>query len=243
LPLKSKPDTSDIPKVINDRVRTSVRVDWAAEYIVSIHYINNYISRLNVTNCLDIGCGDGRIINELSNKYKNIKFTGIDYSKRCIQIANLYKSRENVNFKQFDVLKKNDEDLELYDLIISVEVLEHIPVNDLDKFVCKNLELLSCNGKFLFIVPHINKKVIKKHYQHFSSNSVKKLICDTSNYVIEEMIFIDSVKTLKYKFTKLLNNKHYTLNILYEKYLNYLLKHKMVNEKQCGRLVCLVRKK
>ncbi len=37
---------------------------------------------------LDLGCGPGELISELTNKFKNIEITGIDFSEKMLEISN-----------------------------------------------------------------------------------------------------------------------------------------------------------
>ena len=52
---------------------------------------------------LDIGCGQGGLFKILDKKYKNIKYTGIDFNKNMIEIA----KSENLKAKFYYLTKKN----------------------------------------------------------------------------------------------------------------------------------------
>ena len=59
-----------------------------------------------------------------------------------------------------------------YDVVTSVEVLEHIPPDKLNQFVHSIADLLNDNGYFILTVPHKNKQLNEKHYQHFTGAEV-----------------------------------------------------------------------
>jgi release factor glutamine methyltransferase len=91
---------------------------FETEYLVeqTIKKLEKYPS--NTLNILDIGTGSGCIIINLAKKL-NQKFTGIDISKKALEIAE-YNAKQNnvkINFKQVDILK--EEKLDNYDIIIS----------------------------------------------------------------------------------------------------------------------------
>lgn len=106
-------------------------------------YIPKRDSSLN-TKILDLGCGNGRLIDEiekLNNLDYKLEYFGIDPSKELIKIAiEKHKeklSHENINYKleSFDGLSLNNildkENINLederFDQVISIAVLHHIP--------------------------------------------------------------------------------------------------------------------
>ncbi|MGQ9610834.1 MAG: class I SAM-dependent methyltransferase [bacterium] len=76
----------------------------------------------DVKTILDAGCGDGRIANELA-KYYNV--FAIDRSREAIRYVNSKKSLASIDqlpFKDWS-----------FDLVLSTEVIEHLPGKILDK--------------------------------------------------------------------------------------------------------------
>lgn len=111
---------------------------------------------------LDVGCGDGRFCFEL--RHENINTIGIDYSKRAIAFAKAF----NPSGKFFvgDITKFSYKNY--FDIVTLVEVLEHIPPNDIEKFVASLHQLIKPGGRLLVSVPSINLPIQEKHYQHFT---------------------------------------------------------------------------
>lgn len=83
---------------------------------------NRIISTINmipnhVNSILEVGCGDGRIVNQLIGKYENI--CGLDISKeglKSVKTTKVKGSIENLPFQDNS-----------FDIVMCCEVLEHLP--------------------------------------------------------------------------------------------------------------------
>lgn len=74
---------------------------------------------------LDVGCGSGKIINKLANKFPNSKFTGIDLSTEAIQKANA--EANNLQLQNVEFIIK---DLSDFHIIAPVEQFDFITTFD-----------------------------------------------------------------------------------------------------------------
>lgn len=159
-------------------------INWpfSFEYFITLRTINKTLDKINCKNYLDVGCGDGRLINYLASKKKKINFHGIDNDLRSISWAKNFNNLKNVKFKCQDIskLKKSN-----FDLISLIEVLEHIEPKKLKKFCHEVKKRLKVNGKLIITVPHVNKKLIPKHYQHFTFKKIYSYF--SSNFQIVEI--------------------------------------------------------
>ena len=91
---------------------------------------------------LDIGCGGGLLCEPLSSL--GAKMTGIDASNNNIEVAKLHSKEMNLDIKY---LKSSPENLNLkseFDVILNMEVVEH--VSDVNLFIQKCSELIKKNG-------------------------------------------------------------------------------------------------
>ena len=97
-------------------------------------------------NILDIGCGDGALVNYLSNPNRII--TGIDISKKYIDKDNNY-NKKNDDIKFFCSSFENfDSKNVLYDGIIFCATLHHM---DMEKALIKSKNLLTKNGIIIIV--------------------------------------------------------------------------------------------
>jgi len=95
---------------------------------------------------LDVGCGNGRLLKVLKNK--NIKYTGIDISKRLIEIA-------KKNYPQNNFLIASNLNLPFldnnFDKVFSVAVLHTIPSEGLRQKAISELKRVLKPGGLLFV--------------------------------------------------------------------------------------------
>lgn len=220
---------------------------WGYRYLGGIKVVFDQIKDQTKSNqiksLIDIGCGDGRFIREFAEKYPDIRCVGVDYSDRAIKMAQMMNPE--LNFQCIDITKENH--LKKYDMATSIEVLEHIPPENLDLFVESIALILNDKGIFILTVPHINKGLNKKHYQHFSGDQLVKILkpCFTDFRVIP---FDPASRTLKY-MQKLIGNlggnfiitNKKILTRFYKLYINKYLYAS--DEKRCGRIAVVCRKK
>ena len=228
-----------IPQIVDDFDNYKSYISWnfSFQYIFAIKKIYESIKNNQCKKLLDIGCGDGRLINFLSQKFSSIFFTGIDYDQKSIQWAKVFNKGENINFISGKLEDHNQND---YDTICVVETLEHIHPNELNVF-CKEIEKKLLKGGHLFItVPHKNKKLIDKHFQHFDFDSIKNLFSKDLK-IIEQLGF-----PKKNIYFTLLNKIFYNRIWFWEiNYINQLkLKsYKLVkNEKNIDRIFLHLKK-
>lgn len=108
-------------------------------------YFKKYLQQIPVERfkeVLDAGCNDGSYALIVAGKYHHFQVTAVDIDDQGFPGTGL----PNVEFKQQDLLKLNE--LEQYDFIYSIDVLEHIRGN---RRVIENLVLALKPGGYLFI--------------------------------------------------------------------------------------------
>jgi 2-polyprenyl-3-methyl-5-hydroxy-6-metoxy-1,4-benzoquinol methylase len=111
--------------------------------------VKAYLHSLPAEAILDLGCGDGRLTAELHNE--GLPIEGVDFSRRGIEKAR--REHPDVTFHVQDIAEPFPlEAHRKYDLVVSVEVIEHL-------LLPRNLfrradEILSPGGQLLVTTPY-----------------------------------------------------------------------------------------
>ena len=178
------------------------------EYLGVLTYVKNINNDLNPKNVLDFGCGDGRLTLEMK-KNGVPKITGIDISEQALNYAKTFNQSSNGNVKlisDFNEIK----DMK-FDLIVAMEVLEHIEENQLPEIIHNLSKILDENGKFLITVPTLNKKPIpEKHYRHYNLDILNNHV--SPFFKIDEAKYIIKIGFLQKLIRRLMINRFFILN-------------------------------
>ena len=106
---------------------------------------------LSVLKVLDIGCGGGLVCEPLSRLGADV--TGIDASSKNIEVAKIHAKKSGLKIKYLNTSPEKKEVIEKFDVILSLEIVEH--VENLDLFLKSASELLKKNG--IMFVATINR--------------------------------------------------------------------------------------
>lgn len=214
---------------------------WSKQYLSAVEFILNEIKIENnsIESILDVGCGDGRITKELSNSFPNKKITGVDYSDKAINLAKALNPRGD--FRCMDIFTNNN--LIEYDAITLIEVFEHVPINNCSSFANALASVLTKNGILYITVPHKNKVLTNKHFQHFSFESLFDYF--KNEFEVVQINYIQKHDKLLTLLNYIFNNKfwlisHQTSNNMFYKY--YKKKYFFAKENNCGRIFLKLRK-
>ena len=131
---------------------------------IRIEYILNFISShykfkknrkplLKSLNILDIGCGGGLISEPMSRLGANV--TGIDASEKNIKIASLHAKRNNLKINYINSSPEQLNENKVYDVILNLEVVEHVA--NLDLYLSSCSKLLKKNG--IMFVATLNRTI------------------------------------------------------------------------------------
>ena len=111
----------------------------------------NYLQGLSV---LDIGCGGGLISEPISRL--GAKVTGIDASEKNINVAKLHSKKSGLNINYINTPPENLEAEEKFDIILNLEIVEH--VDNVNLYINSCYKLLKKNG--LMFTATINRSLI-----------------------------------------------------------------------------------
>ncbi len=130
------------------------RIEFIKEKLISHLKINpNSDAPLEKLKILDIGCGGGLLCEPL-NKL-GAKVTGIDASNDNIEAAKLHSREMNLDIKYIHCSPENLNLINEFDVILNMEVIEH--VSDVNLFVRNCAKLIKKNG--IMFVATINKNL------------------------------------------------------------------------------------
>ena len=120
-----------------------IRIEYITDKI-KIHFKlkkdkSNYLEGLNI---LDIGCGGGLISEPMARLGANV--TGIDASKKNIDIAKLHSKKNDLKINYLNASPENLEHIEKFDFILNLEIVEH--VDNVNLYIKSCYKLLKKNG-------------------------------------------------------------------------------------------------
>jgi 2-polyprenyl-6-hydroxyphenyl methylase/3-demethylubiquinone-9 3-methyltransferase len=132
-----------------------VRIEYILDIIAS-HFSKDLSKKLPLKKLkiLDIGCGGGLISEPMARLGADV--TGIDASEKNIKVASLHSKKSNL---KINYLNKSPEQLSTkkkYDIILNLEIVEH--VDDLDLYLKSCYNLLKENG--LMFTATLNRTLI-----------------------------------------------------------------------------------
>ena len=132
-----------------------IRIEYILENIKKHYHIkndkNNFLEGLSI---LDIGCGGGLISEPMARL--GGKVTGIDASEKNINVAKLHSKKNNLKINYLTGSPENFKYFEEFDIILNLEVVEH--VNNVNLFINSCNKLLKKNG--LMFTATINRSFI-----------------------------------------------------------------------------------
>ena len=103
---------------------------------------------------LDIGCGGGLISEPMARLGGDV--TGIDAAEKNIRIASLHSKKNNLNINYLNKSPEQLDSKEKFDIILNLEVVEH--VENLDLYLQSCYNLLDKNG--LMFTATLNRTLI-----------------------------------------------------------------------------------
>lgn len=209
---------------------------WGFEYLTYVNVVHEEISKLKYKNILDVGCGDGYLLNNLETKSEKY---GIDLSEKAIMFANAFSKDTKFEIKDLFTLE------EKYDLISLIEVLEHIPNDFVKPFMTQVLSLVEKDGHFIISVLTTVIPLNKKHYRHYDEELLSEHIEKFGDVelVSEKRIYKET--TLSRFIKRILNNRIWSINSKYilNKFWQWHLNNNVKADKQSGYHIVRIYKK
>ncbi len=220
---------------------TSVHSAHGLFYVSAMEFLLAQLKTREFGSLADIGCGDGRLVRELVTEFPGATVCGIDYSERSIHLARGFNP--GLQFHCLDITR--DEPGERFDLLTLIEVFEHIPPECAPAFVDGLHKLLRESGLLYVTVPHVNQKLSKKHYRHFTADTLRA--CFEPRFSIESTAFLHRRRGVRLFFIRRLLKNHFfllnhrgLLNGLYRGYVKHCLH---CTEPACRNILMVLRRR
>ena len=121
-----------------------IRIDYLKKNIIKHFDIKNKKNNkpLNGVSILDIGCGGGLLSEPMFRL--GAKVTGIDASEKNIKIAKFHSKKQNLKINYLCTSPDNMKGKEKFDVILNMEIVEH--VEDINLFLKSCSNLIKRNG-------------------------------------------------------------------------------------------------
>lgn len=231
-----------IPSIENGNFTQHLYWSWGINYLSGLNLVFSLLSKEEFKSLVDIGCGDGRFLYEVDSRFKNVDLLGIDFSKQAIDLAK--SMSRNIRYECINICSAK-QPLKKFDVVTLIEVLEHIPIEQVDLFIESLAKYLKPSGRLIITVPHRNKAVSSKHFQHFDSESLYS--CLSSFFEVESLCYFEKKsRFFNYLVNPFLRNKifilnnKFLLNRIFRFYRKYLVS---CNENKCGRILFVGKKR
>jgi len=115
-----------------------IRIEYILEVTLNYFKIDkNKKLPLKNLKILDIGCGGGLISEPMARLGANV--TGIDASNKNIEVAKLHAKKNNLNINYLNTSPENIKMQNEFDIILNLEVVEHVENLDLYLSSCFGL--------------------------------------------------------------------------------------------------------
>jgi cyclopropane fatty-acyl-phospholipid synthase-like methyltransferase len=154
------------------------------EYVLPYHYTDVFargqsVERNSVFNLvvetllragkghvIDAGCGDGRFC-YFAKHY--VRIEGLDISERALVWARAFNPEITFHNKRIENLDAHCA----FDGAVSLEVLEHIPDDNISTFIGGIKSVVTDDAVVIFAVPSIKKPLEEKHFRHYTESSLR----------------------------------------------------------------------
>jgi 2-polyprenyl-3-methyl-5-hydroxy-6-metoxy-1,4-benzoquinol methylase len=180
-------------------------LSWGVEYASYVNGVMDVLAESKFETLLDVGCGDGFLVNSLAKIYTEQKLNGVDLSDRAIGFANAFSVSTNTTFTACDASEMGE-----FDVVTLIEVAEHIPPEAQGGFWDSVSNRVKSGGRLIVSVPTTNTAVHEKHFRHYTKELLEKEV--GNNFVLLKTLWrYDTKSFLARRLEKILINKYFIL--------------------------------
>jgi 2-polyprenyl-3-methyl-5-hydroxy-6-metoxy-1,4-benzoquinol methylase len=207
---------------------------WGYKYAGYVEKILDTLSGMPFDSLIEIGCGDGKVLTEISKRYPDKRLVGMDYSEKSLCFAKAFSPHLTFQTKTS----------EKFDCFVLVEVLEHINPKDMTSFLDSVSKNLNDDGFGIMTTPCDNIPLNPKHYQHFNKQSIENTL--GTHFKIISLEYT-SAHTFGVKIIqRLLANRFFILNekFLMKKLYTFYKRHYLhATEQNASQLFVIIKKR
>lgn len=190
-----------LPELTDKGIHIYRSIDWALEYLTYVTYVRDRVLELKPQSILDVGCGDGRLLNLIGNSV-SVR-TGVDLSEQAIAFARAFNPDANwFHCAAADVPGS-------FDLVTCIETLEHIPDSDMSDFVSAMHSKLVSDGTLILSVPTVVRRVNRKHWRHYTLDLLESHLAPF--FSIQESVYLFRDDILTGLLNRILRNRFFLL--------------------------------
>lgn len=212
-------------------------LDWGFKYFCYLLRIKELVKDFNPASILDIGCGEGRFLGLLEN---NIRKVGVDLSPRPIRFAKAF--HPDIEFHAIDANLLEEG----FGVVTAIEVLEHIPDEEIINFFNILENRTKPNGNIIISVPTTVLPTSKKHYRHYTLEIFKEQLNRSNvNLEIKHVEYVYKSASWIRLYSKLTQNKFWIFEIkLLRNWVWKIIKshYSKANEKNGEEMIIVLKK-
>lgn len=142
-------------------------LSWGFEYLCYQLHLVERVRAMQPQSLLEVGCGDGRFVGMLDEVERRV---GVDLSEPAIRFARAFHPSVDFRNGPMSTLR------EVFDVVVAIEVLEHVPDEEINSFLYSLAERVSPSGRILISVPSEVVPVHPKHYRHYNEKLLRSQI-------------------------------------------------------------------
>lgn len=194
-----------IPTVTETGLISNYRLlKWGIDYLTYMGFIKDLlINDVQPASLLDVGCGDGRLINMMDGKIPHL--VGVDLVESAILFARAFNP--GAAFYWGDVSEVSGK----FQVVTLIEVMEHIPDADYPSFINKVATKLEAGGKLIVSVPTTNLPLHHKHHRQYDLTLLEKHL--SSAFMIESYWFVTKLGRLYDMLNLMLHNRLFIVQL------------------------------
>jgi SAM-dependent methyltransferase len=182
------------------------KLTWGLEYLCYQEHLKQRVARMAPRSVLEVGCGDGFFIGSLPADIP-VRI-GVDLAEQAIAFAKAF--HPDCQFYAQDACEIDG----VFELVAAVEVIEHIPDDELAGFFEGLYRKLEANGRVLISVPTTVVPLNRKHYRHYTSELLEQqLIQSRVPLRMAEVEYVFRTPWWNGTLRRILSNRFFTMEV------------------------------